>query len=403
MKQILKLIKAMVAKFHNKSPHGVTKNTGSARIACEYIDKEDALRLKMGLEPYKYVKPDGEMLSTEDAIKYLDNNTKGLGPNDYKFYMGEICPSKAEIHRMGSNEREIYESALRYMKLVIDAYAENYHRDGLDDGSKICIVWKPHWTRGKNGEDQFHIHFVVSRRTQGVPGKELKISPVTAHRDTTRGPVKGGFDRKEFITRCEKLFDELFKYNRKVVETFEYCNTVFHGTVEQKAEQAEKLAAESAPQLEEAIKAGIGRRRKKLEIKKDIDEISALLDGENIVVVSSSPKDALNDAMAQANMKNVLMPIFENAKDKKQLALRLVAEGYTFYIVKAKDVPGTEDIRFIKRGKEYLASELMNEAECHSLLNHWHRLGGSKPAYKIREQLVKKPTQKKYGGPKLGR
>lgn len=397
------LFNKMVIKFHKGSTHGTTANTGSSRIAVKYIDHEDEDRLKQGKEPFKYITSTGEQLSSEEAVKYIDEHSKGLCKEDYKFYLAEVCPSKEEIQQMGQSEKEVYETALGYMAMILDEYAVHFHREGLKDRSNLVVVWKPHYTRGKNNEDQFHIHLIIGHKTQGMPGKQIKISPISNHRDTTEGPIKGGFDRKAFIVKCEKLFDALTGYERKVAETFDYVNTMKRGSIEQKAEQAEKLAAENAPQLENAIRTGIERRRKRLEMKADVDEIAALLDGEDIVLSSSTQKNSLNDAMCIAEAKNLILTNFAKAKDKQHLGLSFVSEGYTFYVVKATDVPGVDDFRFVKRGKEFRASDIMSEAECHSLLDHWHRLDGSVPAYKTREKMALKPVQKKYGGPKLGR
>lgn len=397
------LFNKMVIKFHKGATHGTTANTGSCRTAVKYIDHEDEERLKQGKEPYKYMTASGEQLSSEEAIRYIDERTKGLCKKDYKFYLAEVCPSKEEIRQMGQDEREIYDKAISYMEMILNEYAINFNREGLKDRSNLVVVWKPHYTRGKNGEEQFHIHIILGHKTQGIPGKELKISPISNHRNTDLGPIKGGFDRKSFIVKSEKLFDILTGYERKVAETFEYVSTMKRGSVEQKAEQAEKLVNENAQKLEADIRAGIERRRKNLANKHDIEEIAAMLDGKIAVPEQSSAKSTMDEAVVLAEMRNTLLSTFANAKDKNHLALKLVAEGFTFYFIKAKDVPGIEDVRFIKRGKTYLAHDIMTTDELHTLLSHVHRIGGLKPAFKIREELSQKPSQKKHGGPKLGR
>ena len=403
MKHLIKnIISSMNIKIQRAAVHGTMANKGSSSALVNYINHEDADRIAAGKIPLSFETPLGEEKTAKEVIEAIDNNARGLCKKDDKFFHIVISPSEAEIKAMGDTEEVIKEKARILMKAFFELYADNFNRKGLT-ASNLVAFWKIHFSRGKNDEYQFHIHVVISRKTTGMPGKQRKISPLTNHRNTQYGPVKGGFEREALYRSVEKMFDQMMNYNRSVAETYEYNNTMAHGSVEQKAEQAERIAAENAPQLEEAIKAGVARRQKRLARKRDIDEIAALLEGENIVFEQSSPKNAIDNAIDQVNMRNILLTIFANAKDKKQLALRLIAEGYTFYIIKATDVPGTDDIRFIRRGKEYLASELMSEAECHSLLNHWHRMGGSKPAYRIREQLAKKPSQKKYGGPKLGR
>lgn len=396
----------MNIKIQNSGADGASNTKGSCSDLAHYIDHEDKERLAAGLEPLPYTTPDGDEVTTEEVIAAIDANTKGLSRSADKFFHLVVSPSQDEIRAMGSTDEEVYESGLKLIKAISDAYAENFHRAGLLDSASLELYWKPHFTRGNDGELQFHIHGVVSRKTkrlEGLGGKQLKISPVTNHKETTNGAVQGGFDRKAFARSCEKLFDKLFEYNRKVAETFDYQNAMKHGSVEEKAEQTERLVAEGAEELKSSIKEGIERRRKNQSNKHDIDEIAAMLEGKVDLPEQTSTKEILDDAVKVADMRNTLLSAFANANDKNHLALKLVAEGFTFYFIKAKDVPGIEDIRFVKRGKTYLAHEIMTSNELHTLLSHWHRIGGTKPAFKIREELAQKPSQKKHGGPKLGR
>ena len=92
------------------------------------------------------------------------------------------------------------------------------------------------------------------------------LSPLTNHKDTQRGVVTGGFERKQYSERVEQAFDQAFAYERPLTETFRYAHTMQHGTPEQCAElrvqamqqeqrqadrqaAAERQAAEQRPQL----------------------------------------------------------------------------------------------------------------------------------------------------------
>lgn len=401
------LFKKMVIKFHKGATHGTTANTGSSRIAVKYIDHEDEERLKQGKVPFKYMTATGEQLSSDEAIKYIDERTKGLCKKDYKFYLAEVCPSKEEIRQMGQDEREIYDKAISYMEMILDEYAINFHREGLKDRSNLVVVWKPHYTRGKDGEEQFHIHIILGHKTQGIPGKELKISPISNHRDTELGPIKGGFDRKSFIVKCEKRFDILTGYERKVADTFEYVSTMKRGSVEQKAEQAEKLVNESAQKLEADIRAGIERRRKNLQNKAEVDEIAALLEGEQISFPSPR-KNAIHQALEQAEIKNEIMEAFSNAEKNVDTYLALAQKGIVCHKVTSSD--GVESLDFYVNGVKNSSLVLFSEEEHKTLLGHFCRLTKTTPAYKTREYRAEQKAkqeqeaaQRKFGGPKLRR
>ena len=399
--------KDMNIKIQKASADGVTENKGSCSDLAHYIDHEDKDRLAAGLEPLPYTTPDGEEVTTEEVIAAIDANAKGLCRSADKFYHLVVSPSQEEIRAMGSTDEEVYENGQKLIKYISDAYAQNYHRDGLIDSDDLELYWKPHFTRGNDGNLQFHIHGIVSRKTKRLPGlggKQLKISPLTNHKDTTKGAVKGGFDRTVFIQKCEKLFDKLFEYNRKVAETFEFNNAMKHGTVEEKAEQTERLVAEGAEGLKAAITAGIDRRRKNLSNKRDVEELAAML--EEGATLPTPKEDVLRNALNSAEIRTIVLKHFMSAASTTILELRLAAEGITINILKAQD-GGVEDIQVVKAGQKINCKDMLNALDHKMLLNHWQRLTGQVPAFRLRERRAieeeREVSQRKKGGPKIGR
>jgi hypothetical protein len=59
------------------------------------------------------------------------------------------------------------------------------------------------------------------------------LSPLTNHKDTQRGVVTGGFERKQYSERVEQAFDQAFAYERPLTETFRYAHTMQHGSPEE--------------------------------------------------------------------------------------------------------------------------------------------------------------------------
>jgi len=82
-----------------------------------------------------------------------------------------------------------------------------------------------------------HRHLIVSRKDQS---NKVKLSPLTNHRNTKKGAIKGGFDRVALFENVEKGFDKLFGYDRQLSETFEYCNTMKNGNLTEKLKMQEK-------------------------------------------------------------------------------------------------------------------------------------------------------------------
>lgn len=397
----------MNIKIQNSGADGASNTKGSCSDLAHYIDHEDKERLAAGLEPLPYTTPDGQEVTTEEVIAAIDANTKGLSRSADKFFHLVVSPSQDEIRAMGSTDEEVYESGLKLIKAISDAYAENFHRAGLLDSASLELYWKPHFTRGNDGELQFHIHGVVSRKTkrlEGLGGKQLKISPVTNHKETTKGAVQGGFDRKAFARSCEKLFDKLFEYNRKVAETFDYQNAMKHGSVKEKAEQTERLVAEGAEELKSSIKDGIERRRKNQSNKRDVAELAAML--EEGVTLPTHKEDTLSTAFDMVEIRTIIIKHFESAKTTNLLEIKLVGDGITMRVIDAKE-GGAEDIEFIKGGKKFKAKDIMSTQDQRKLLDNWTRLSGQVPVFRLQErralqeQREREVSQRKMGGPKL--
>lgn len=382
----------MNIKIQKGSVDGVTKNTGSARGLVDYINHEDEQRINEGLEPIPFTDPDGTVVSDDDVVNAIDGNAKGLSPDDIKFYHLVVSPSQSEILAMGEDEKKVYRNALIYMKLSADAYAKNYHREGINDDSDIVIYWKPHFTRGDKGDLQFHIHGIISRRSSGMHGKKQNISPLTNHRDTSKGPVKGGFDRKEFFRTGEKLFDQLFQYERQVCESFDYQNAMAHGTAEEKKAQIDKQMKESEAEVMDSVAEGIARRRKNLKNKAEIEEIAKILGGESVDMVTSK-KDVLASALDAVDLKNTVLNVFTTASTRKEVFFALAAKGITCTLNESAD--GVEGFIIEKRGMQIKSEEIMSKKEHIELLNNIERVIGHKSAYKVREQRAQEEMKPK--------
>ena len=78
-----------------------------------------------------------------------------------------------------------------------------------------------------------HCHLIVSRKDQ--TGKK-KLSPLTNHKNTKSGVVKGGFDRVNLFQQAEQGFDKLFSYDRQLSESFDYHNTMKNGYISEQLE-----------------------------------------------------------------------------------------------------------------------------------------------------------------------
>ena len=125
----------------------------------------------------------------------------------------------------------------RYIREVfIPEYAKNFNK-GLSEAN-IKFYGKIHFDRSRsNNELNMHCHLIVSRKDQS---NKKKLSPLTNHKNTKNGVIKGGFDRVNLFQQAEQGFDKLFGYDRKLSESFEYANTMKNGSIDEKLKMQER-------------------------------------------------------------------------------------------------------------------------------------------------------------------
>lgn len=207
---------------------GTYNNAGSSRRLTAYLEHEDMERMEQGIYTEGFFNLMEDNLYKSQVVKDIDNNKAQLLKTDAKFYAIHVSPSEEELKAMGSIEQEQAEAMKRYIReVVIPEYAKNFNK-GLS-AEDIKFYGKIHFDRSRsNNPNNMHCHLIVSRKDQS---NKIKLSPLTNHRETKKGAIKGGFDRSNLFQSVEQGFDRLFNYDRQLTETFEYCNTMKNGSI----------------------------------------------------------------------------------------------------------------------------------------------------------------------------
>lgn len=219
--------------------NGVYNNAGSSRRLCNYLEHEDLERMEEGIYTEGFFNLTEENLYKSQVVKDIDNNKAQLLKTNAKFYAIHISPSAKELQAMGTTEQEQAEAMRRYIREVfIPKYAENFNK-GLS-AEDIKFYGKIHFERNRseNAEGNMHCHIIVSRKDQS---NKIKLSPLTNHRNTKKGAIKGGFDRTNLFQQVEQGFDRLFDYKRLFTESFEYYNTMKNRNVDERIGLEEKM------------------------------------------------------------------------------------------------------------------------------------------------------------------
>jgi len=223
--------------------NGIYNNAGSSRQLANYMEHEDMERMQKGIYTEGFFNLTDENLYKAQVIKDIDRNIGQLLKTDAKFYAIHVSPSEKELKMMGNTEQEQAEAMKRYIREVfIPEYAKNFNK-GLS-AEDIKFYGKIHFNRDRSENKlNMHCHLIVSRKDQS---NKIKLGPLTNHRNTKKGAIKGGFDRTALFENVEKGFDKLFGYNRQLSETFEYCNTMKNGSLTDRLKMQEKEITDTA-------------------------------------------------------------------------------------------------------------------------------------------------------------
>ena len=208
--------------------NGTYNNSGSSRRLANYLEHEDLERMEKGIYTEGYFNLTEDNIYKSKVIKDIDANIGQLLKTDAKFYAIHVSPSKKEIQAMGNTEQEQAEAMKRYIREVfIPEYAKNFNKEL--SATEIKFYGKIHFDRSRlNNELNIHCHLIVSRKDQV---NKKKLSPLTNHKNTKNGIIKGGFDRVNLFLQLEQGFDKLFNYNRQPKESFTYRNTMTNGSI----------------------------------------------------------------------------------------------------------------------------------------------------------------------------
>ncbi|SNS07362.1 DUF5712 family protein [Hymenobacter mucosus] len=259
----------MIAKIPS-SGKGLSQRTGSCAGLVAYLEKE---------VQGQWFSLDREDVPAAEVTQALDRNKRNLNRDADKYYQVILAPSQAELRHIDSDPEKLK----AYTRAAMEEYAANFGKgiEGKDlvyfakvehertTGPQDRAVQVGDVKRGQAKEgEQTHIHVLVSRTenlaryTERKQAGELDrknpyhLSPLTNHKNTERGVVTGGFERKQYSERVEQAFDQAFSYKRPLVETFRYAHTMQHGTPEQCAalraqamqEQQQRQAVQQAAQ-----------------------------------------------------------------------------------------------------------------------------------------------------------
>jgi len=227
--------------------NGTYNNAGSSRQLANYLEHEDLERMEKGIYTEGFFNMTDDNIYKSKVIKDIDSNIGQLLKTDAKFYAIHVSPSKKELRVMGNTELEQVEAMKRYIREVfIPEYAKNFNK-GLSEAD-IKFYGKIHFDRSRSDNElNMHCHLIMSRKDQT---NKKKLSPLTNHKNTKNGVIRGGFDRVNLFQEAEQGFNKLFSYNRQQSESFDYHNTMKNGSISEQLKLQKKEIQYSERKIE---------------------------------------------------------------------------------------------------------------------------------------------------------
>ncbi len=230
----------------------IGNNKGSCAALVNYLEKENREKENglPTLHPEYWFNEQSQHIQAYRVKMAIDKNIARLGGNDAKFYLLNISPSQKELaHLRERNPGFDLNTLLKsYAVKIMDEYARNFHRIGVNRANDLLWFGKIEKHRRysykdkevKSGQrrkgelqpgDQWHIQIIISRKDKS---NLIKLSPLnnSRGRNATHAQKMGQFDRKTFAMSGERIFDELFNYQRALSESFHFANTIKNGSQE---------------------------------------------------------------------------------------------------------------------------------------------------------------------------
>lgn len=237
--------------FINITDSETGNNKGSSAKLVAYLEKENKLKVDNSEKELWFTSNRFDVTHQEVRVK-LDNNVAKLCKSDDKFFLVNISPSEKEILFLKQKYGEdlLQQKLKEYATAVMDAYALNFKKDSIKSSKDLLWFGKLEHFRYyantdekvKNAEvnvgdikegEQMHLQIIVSRKDIT---NSIKLSPKNNSRgkNTEHSAKFGQFDNLAFKESSEKLFDQMFEYQREFKEKLVYSVIMDKGRVDDK-------------------------------------------------------------------------------------------------------------------------------------------------------------------------
>ncbi|MGZ3814937.1 MAG: DUF5712 family protein, partial [Mucilaginibacter sp.] len=169
-----------------KSETGNNKGSSSQLVA--YLEKENrqAELLDKNYMPEYWFNNIANDIQPYEVRNSIDNNIAKLSKDDAKFFLINISPSETELRYL----KELYgkdgtkEALKQYANEVMDAYAKNFRRKGINANDDLVYFGKVENSRYYSYKD-LEVRKGLVKKGEAKPGEQMHAQIIVSRKDKT--------------------------------------------------------------------------------------------------------------------------------------------------------------------------------------------------------------------------
>src|ERR1035438_5271401 len=218
-------MRKMITKLDNPKTSGskVYSNKGSAVQLKNYLISNTDKLEKDDL----FFDGERQNISADEMLMKIDNNVKGLGKDNHKFFSISMNPSHDELGWIG-NDKDKFKN---YVRENMKNYAKSFKKDGISEKDLVwgAIIHEKRyfskkevyvWNKKNEGKqipfkegdmkpgNQMHAHIIVSARNKGMTK--------TLNALTSKNTVSRNFELKEYFRKNQDSFQNMFHFKNGI-------------------------------------------------------------------------------------------------------------------------------------------------------------------------------------------
>lgn len=246
-------IKVIKPKTDGKKTYN---NAGSCIPLVKYLSKEDD---EKGVNREMYFTTGRDMVTGQEVIKAIDNNSPKISKGEARFYSIVIAPKAEEMEHLKNDKNELKKYAVDAMNIYAGEFKKKNGKGKNLQGSDLVWYGKLEEKRYYQGNDQ---SVIEGKAKQGdpLPGDNTHIHIIVSRQDKTKtqklSPLvnsKKLFHREAFKLKACELFDEKYSYKGSGEELKKHI-IMRDGSIEERVAYLEKEEQKRIAKLQKQAK-----------------------------------------------------------------------------------------------------------------------------------------------------